>query len=161
MLLCIIMGFPCGSGGKRTYLQCGRPGFDPWVGKIPRRRERLPSLVFWPREFHGLYSPWSHKVSVSVSCSVMPDSLHPHGLQPTRFLRAWDFPGKDTGVGCHFLLQEIFPTQGSNPGLLSYRHILYWLIYKGVTKSQTQLSDFQFHFHYSLVSWASRELLAL
>ena len=30
----------------------------------------------------------------------------------------WDFPGKNTGVGCHFLLQGIFPTQGSNPGLL-------------------------------------------
>ena len=32
------------------------------------------------------------------------------------------FPGKDTGVGCHFLLQEIFPTQGSNPSLLSLLH---------------------------------------
>ena len=34
---------------------------DPWVGKIPWRRERLPSPVFWPGEFHGLYSPWGHK----------------------------------------------------------------------------------------------------
>ena len=33
-------------------------GFDPWVGKIPWRRERLPAPVFWPGEFHGLYSPW-------------------------------------------------------------------------------------------------------
>ena len=33
------------------------------------------------------------------------DSVRPHGLQPTRFLRPWDFPGKNTGVGCHFLLQ--------------------------------------------------------
>ena len=32
-------------------------------------------------------------------------------------LPPWDFPGKNTGVGCHFLLQEIFPTQGLNPGL--------------------------------------------
>ena len=32
------------------------PGFDPWVGKIPWRRERLPIPVFWPGEFHGLYS---------------------------------------------------------------------------------------------------------
>ena len=37
------------------HLQCGRPGFDPWVGKIPWRRERLPTPVFWPRKFHGLY----------------------------------------------------------------------------------------------------------
>ena len=36
--------------------QCGRPGFDPWDGKIPRRRERLPTLLFCPGEFHGLYS---------------------------------------------------------------------------------------------------------
>ena len=40
-------------------LQCGRPGFDPWVGKIPWRRKRLPTPVSWPREFHGLYSLWS------------------------------------------------------------------------------------------------------
>ena len=68
---------------------------------------------------------------VSVSHSVVPDSLRLHGLQPTRFLCPWDFPGKDTGVGCHFLLQGIFPTQGSNPGLLHCRQILYWVSYKG------------------------------
>ena len=67
--------------------------------------------------------------SVSVSRSVMPDSLRPHGLQPTRLLCPWDFPGKDTGVGCHFLLQGIFPTQGSNPGILHCRQIHYWLSY--------------------------------
>ena len=33
----------------------------PWVGKIPWRRERLPTPVFWPGEFHGLYSPWGCK----------------------------------------------------------------------------------------------------
>ena len=37
------------------------PGFDPWVGKIPRRSERLPTPVSWPGEFRGLYSPWGHK----------------------------------------------------------------------------------------------------
>ena len=35
--------------------------FNPWVGKIPWRREQLPIPVFWPGEFHGLYSPWGHK----------------------------------------------------------------------------------------------------
>ena len=54
---------------------------------------------------------------MSVSHSVVPDSLRPHGLQPTRLLCSGDFPGKDTGVGCHSLLQGIFPTQGSNPGI--------------------------------------------
>jgi len=41
-----------------------------------------------------------------------------------------DFPGKNTGVGCHFLFQRIFPTQGSNPGLLHCRKILYHLNYQ-------------------------------
>ena len=59
----------------------------------------------------------------------MPDSLWPHGLQPTRLPCPGDFPGKDTGVGCHFLLQGIFPIQGSNPGLLHCRQILYQLSY--------------------------------
>ena len=43
----------------------------------------------------------------------------------------WDSPGKDTGVGCHFLLQGIFLTQGSNPGLLHCWQILYCLCYQG------------------------------
>ena len=47
-----------------------------------------------------------------------------HGLQPTRLLCPWGSPGKNTGVGCHFLLQVIFPTQGSNLHLLHYRQIL-------------------------------------
>ena len=34
---------------------------ETWVGKIPWRRERLPTPVFWPGEFHGLYSPWGCK----------------------------------------------------------------------------------------------------
>ena len=45
--------------------------------------------------------------TVCVSCSVTPDSLQHHGLQPTRLLHPWDFPGKDTGVGCHCLLQRV------------------------------------------------------
>ena len=45
----------------RIHLQCGRPWFNPWVGKIPWRRERLLTPVFWPGEFLGLYSPWGHK----------------------------------------------------------------------------------------------------
>ena len=44
----------------------------------------------------------------------------------------WDSPGKNTGVGCHALLQGIFLTQGSNPGLLHCRQILYCLNYREV-----------------------------
>ena len=40
----------------KNPLQCGRSRFDLWVGKIPWRRERLPTPVFWPGEVHGLYS---------------------------------------------------------------------------------------------------------
>ena len=42
---------------------CGRPGFNPWVGKILWRRERLPTPVFWPGEFYGLQSMGSLRVS--------------------------------------------------------------------------------------------------
>ena len=52
----------------------------------------------------------------------------------TRFLHPWDFPGKNTGVGNHFLLQEIFPTQGLNPGLLHCRQTLYCLSHWGSPK---------------------------
>ena len=46
-------------------------------------------------------------------------------LQPARLLCPWGFPGKNTTVGCHALLQGIFPSQGSNPGLLHCRQVLY------------------------------------
>ena len=46
------------------------------------------------------------------------------------FLRPWDFPGKNTGVSCYFLLQEIFPTQGLNLGLTQCRQMLYRLRHK-------------------------------
>ena len=54
---------------------------------------------------------------------VVPDSLQPYGLWPARFLCPWDSPGKNTRVGCHALLQGIFPIQGLNPRLL---HLLHW-----------------------------------
>ena len=63
----------------------------------------------------------------SVSCSVMSDSVQSQGLYSARLLCPWDFPGKNTGEGCCFLLQGIFPIQGSNPGLLHCGQILYCL----------------------------------
>ena len=66
-------------------------------------------------------------VFFNVSHSVVSNSLRPHGLQPTRILYPWNFPGKNTGAGCHFLLQVIFWTQGLNLGLLHCRQILYHL----------------------------------
>ena len=56
-------------------------------------------------------------------CLAASDSMQPHGLQPARLLYSWDFPGKNTELDCHFLLQDIFLTQGSKLCLLS---LLYW-----------------------------------
>ena len=60
----------------------------------------------------------------------MSSSLQPYGLYPARLLHPWDFPDKSTGVGCHFLLQGIFPAQGVNPGLLHCRPTLHRLSQK-------------------------------
>ena len=65
------------------------------------------------------------------SRSVVSNSLGSCELYPTRLLCPWDSPGKSTGVGCHFLLQGIFLTQGSNPGLLHCRQMLYLLSHQG------------------------------
>ena len=51
---------------------------------------------------------------MSVSRPVVSHSSRPLGLWPARLLPPWESPGKNTGVGCHFLLQGIFLTQGSN-----------------------------------------------
>jgi len=66
------------------------------------------------------------KTVMSESHSVVSDSLRPHGLYGP-----WNSPGQNTGVGCYALLEGIFPTQGSNPGLLHCRRILNQLSHKG------------------------------
>ena len=53
-----------------------------------------------------------------LACSAIGNSSLPRRLEPARPLCPGDSPGKNTGVGCHALLQGIFPTQGSNPCLL-------------------------------------------
>ena len=67
----------------------------------------------------------THTESESESHSVMSDSLRPHGLYSP-----WNCPGPNTGMGRLSLLQGIFPSQGSNPGLLHCRQILYQLSHK-------------------------------
>ena len=75
----------------------------------------------------------------------MSDSLLPHGLQPTRLLHPWDFPGKSTGVGCHFLLQRY-----QLPGCkLCWSTSLYvylkdardWIVNILITKKKWELCD--------------------
>ena len=75
-------------------------------------------------------------IIISLACmhacsiaSAMSDSLWPHGLKSMMLLCPWDFPGKNIGVDCHFLLQGIFQNQDSNPGLLHCWHILYCLMW--------------------------------
>ena len=65
-------------------------------------------------------------VCVCEGCSVMSSPLQPHGLYSP-----WHSPGQNTGVGSLSLLQGIFPTQGSNPGLPNCRQVLYQLSHQG------------------------------
>ena len=75
----------------------------------------------------------------------MSDSVRPHRRQPTRLPHPWDSPGKNTGVGCHFLLQGIFLTQGLNSslsGLLHWQEDSLPLSHLGsITKSCLTLCD--------------------
>ena len=74
---------------------------------------------------------FAHKSLGLLSCSVMSDSLWPHGLQPARLFCPWNPSSKNTGVGHHILLQGILLTQGLNPPLLYCMHILYQPSYWG------------------------------
>ena len=95
-------------------------------------------LIFWiSKKDNPIMTAWmdlegimlSEKNSDKVSAPSCPTLCNP--MNPTRLLYPWDSPGKNTGVGCHFLLQGIFPTQGSNPGLPHCRQTLYRLSHQG------------------------------
>ena len=84
------------------------------------------SWGWWCREAesaHAVFSWCAKKVLVAQSCLA----FWPHGLQPTRLLCPRDSPGKNTGGGCHALLQGNCPTQESNPDLPHCSWILYLL----------------------------------
>ena len=64
----VLLGDFSGSDSKESACSAGGPGFDPWVRKIPWKKEWLPTPVFLPREFHRQRSlagcsPWDHKES--------------------------------------------------------------------------------------------------
>ena len=84
-----------------------------------------PHMRCYPRR------PYVSEKSRSVSHSDMSGSLRLHRLQPTRLFCPWNSPDKNTGVGSHSLLQGIFLTQGSDPGLPRCRQILYCLSHQG------------------------------
>ena len=66
------IGRPVWLSWWRIRLQCGRPGFDPWVGKMPWRRERLPTPVFWPGEFRRLQSMGSQRLGHNWATCTFP-----------------------------------------------------------------------------------------
>ena len=92
-------------------------------------------------------------------CLVMSDSLRPSGLQPTRFLCPWGSPCKNIGVGCHALLQGIFPSQESNPGLLHSRQIL-TLLNLFISSGSFHVQSLGFSI-YSIISSAYNDVLPL
>ena len=78
-----------------------------WATPEMADHQAPPSLGFSRQEhWNGLPfpSPMHESEQWKWSRSVVSDSSRPHGLQPTRLLHPWDFPGKSTGVGCHRLL---------------------------------------------------------
>ena len=89
-------------------------------------------VIFVSVELGSWVSKWVtwKSENANVSHSDISDSLQLHGLWPSRLLYPWNSPGKNARVGCHSLLQGIFPTQGLNPGLLHCRQILYHLNYQ-------------------------------
>ena len=113
----IIISFSRGSSWPRDWTQVS------YVSCTGRQ-----ALYHW-RLLGGETVTVSHSVVPELNysrlrlCFVQSWLLWPHRLEPARLLCPWDSPGKKTQVGCHFLLRGIFPTQGSNPGLLHCRHI--------------------------------------
>ena len=87
--------------------------------------------IRWHLLIHSLSYLLIYLLSESDSHSVVSNSLQSHGLLPARLLCPWDSPGKNTGVRSHSLLQGIFPSQGSNPGLLHCMQILYPMSHQG------------------------------
>ena len=65
--------FTSGGSEGRICLQCGRPGFSPWVGKTPWRREWQPTPVFLPGEFHGQSSLAGYSLQVAKSRTWLSD----------------------------------------------------------------------------------------
>ena len=92
------------------------------------------------------------------SRSVVSDSLRRYGLVSTSLLCPWDSPGKNTGVGCHALLQGIFPTQGLNPCLLHWQKDSLPMSHQGVIGSaKSRRREIAWHLQRTSCSQASLE----
>ena len=85
----------------------------------------IPSLHIYLKEMISMNKKKKiQRFSLQYVCvpSVVFNPLQPHGVGPSRLLCLWDFSGKNTAMGFHFLLQGIFATQGLNPCLLELLH---------------------------------------
>ena len=105
----------------RSHGQRSLVGYRSWGPKVSGMTEQLTLLLHFFFFHFTLLIPLIFSVRLLVTTwTVSARLLHP-----------WDFPGKITGVGCHFLLQGMVATQGSNLGLLCCRQTLYRLSHKG------------------------------
>ena len=94
-------GFPHGSDDKESAFSARDPGSIPgWEDPLEKGMATHSSILAWR-------IPWSEEPKYSSSFPKAWFSESP--------ICPWDFPGKNTGVGCHFLLQGIFPNQELNP----------------------------------------------
>ena len=148
----VFLGFPYGSAGKESACNLGNLGLIPGLGICPGEGKGYPLQCSGLENsmdciVHGITKSrtWSnslthrkpvtkwyaciHAQSLQL-CSTLCDPVDgsPPGSSHQRFWDLWcirDSPGKNTGVGCHSLLQGIFLTQGLNPHLL---HLLHWQV---------------------------------
>ena len=113
-----------GRQGQGLMPSCWR-----FLGQVaPTSRDDLCYRATLP----GVPSFWGQPVKVKVKLlSRVRLFATPWTVTCIRLLRPQDFLGKSTGVGCHFLLSGLFPTQGSNPGLPHCRQTLYCLSHQG------------------------------
>ena len=125
-------------GSPRTAIVCWSHINLPLLGKylsvylfqvntVNQRKKKSRKILYIYKLYISKikYIQWIHTCEVT---SAVSNSLWPFERLPARLLCPWDSPGKNTGVGCHALLQEIFPTPGSNLRLL-YPCTGRWVLY--------------------------------
>ena len=71
----------------------------------------VETILSWNISYFFFFQFYWDSVNMLFSRSIVSDSVGSHGLEPTRLLHPWDFSGKSTGVGCHFLLLGLFLTR--------------------------------------------------
>ena len=109
---------------------CSQARLSNWTTTTVKIKTASLSLIFLQPFFVLCLAVLCCPVLCLVA-QLYPTPCDPMGcILPGSFVHG-DSPGKNTGVGCHALLQGIFPVQGSNPGILSYRWILYRLSHQG------------------------------